>query len=138
MSRQSSNSDDDAKQRHRALSRWDNEGWAGPDGDQIPVPEITNSELVLLRVRVIALENLIISLLAAASDQQLALAREMAGYISPRTNIPHHPLTTRAATHMIDLVELAATWKRLKDPEKELKKIRSDEVDDVRANEGTD
>jgi hypothetical protein len=34
---------------------------------------------VTLRIRVIALENLMISLLATASDDQLRLVREMAG-----------------------------------------------------------
>ena len=50
------------------------------DKKQIPTPEMSNADLVALHVRVIALENLLISLLATASDQQLELAREMAGY----------------------------------------------------------
>lgn len=50
-----------------ALARWDTEGGAGPNGPQegiarrevLPdVPPLTNTELVQLRVRVIALENL--------------------------------------------------------------------------------
>ena len=110
MSRENSDTSSDSSQRQRALARWDNEGGAGPDGPvtvssynaRTPVPELTNAELVTLRIRVIALENLMISLLAAASDDQLRLAREMAGYISPR-----HPLTIHAAAHMIDLVERA-------------------------------
>ena len=70
-----------------ALARWDYEGGAGPDGPQegiarrevLPdVPPLTNTELVQLRVRVIALENLVISLLAEVSDLQLDHAREMA------------------------------------------------------------
>ena len=40
----------------------------------------SNAELVQLRIRVIALENLVIALLAEASDRQLDLAREMAAY----------------------------------------------------------
>lgn len=72
MSRQNFDSSNDSIQRQRALSRWDNEGGAGPDGpamdpaldkEQIPVPEMSNAELVALRVGVIALENLVISLL---------------------------------------------------------------------------
>jgi hypothetical protein len=70
-----------------------------------------NAELVVLRVRVIALENLLISLLATASDQQLELAREMAGYISPRPGSTHHPLTTHAAAHMIDLIERSSRFR---------------------------
>ena len=83
---------DASRQRHMALSRWDNEGGAGlcgPQQGQIPeealteVPELTNTELVLLRVRVIALENLMIRLLAQGTDRQLELAREMAAiYLS--------------------------------------------------------
>ncbi|MGH3277276.1 MAG: hypothetical protein ACRDNZ_23475 [Streptosporangiaceae bacterium] len=115
MPRQNS---DDPSQRQRALSRWDNEGGApGPavnpaaDKEQIPVPEMSNAELVALRVRVIALENLLISLLATASDQQLELAREMAGYISPRPGFTHHPLTIHAAAHMIDLIERSSHFR---------------------------
>ena len=66
---------------------------------------MTNAELVQLRVRVIALENLVISLLAEIPDRQLDLAREMAAYIAPRPGFTHHPLTVHAAAQMIDLVE---------------------------------
>ena len=47
-------------------------------------PALSNAELVQLRVRVIALENMVIALLANAPPEQQALAREMASYISPR------------------------------------------------------
>lgn len=97
--------------RLSALSRWDNEGGAiaaaareaHPD-----VPDMTNAELVLLRVRVIALENLLIAILAEGSDQQRQRAREMADIISPRTGSTQHTLTIRAAQHMTDLVDRAA------------------------------
>ena len=74
MPRENSN---DWNRRQRALSRWDNEGGAGPGGPdtvsapdsaRIAVPELTNAELVTLRIRVIALENMMISLLANASE----------------------------------------------------------------------
>src|SRR6185312_13251570 len=69
----------------RALARWENEGGkAPPIAEQAAIPEMTNAEIVALRVRVIALENVLISLLVTASDQQLALIRQMADYISPR------------------------------------------------------
>jgi len=109
----SSDPANDSIQRQRALSRWDNEGGAGPGGpavasavarEQVPVPEMTSAELLALHVRVIALENLVVSLFATASQQQLDLAREMAGYISPRPDFTHHPLTIHAAAHMMDLV----------------------------------
>lgn len=71
---------------------------------------MSNADLVALRVRVIALENLLISLLATASDQQLDLARGMAGYISPRPGFTNHPLTVHAAAHMSDLIERSSRF----------------------------
>jgi hypothetical protein len=112
-----------SQQRQMALSRWDNEGGAGRCGPQegqtsakaqSAVPELTNAELVQLRVRVIALENLVISLLAEAPDSQLDSAREMAAFISPRPGFTHHPLTIHAAAHMIDLVGRAGHFRVVK------------------------
>ena len=111
---------DPSQQRQMALSRWDNEGGAGRrrpqegliSGEvQSEVHQLTNAELVQLRIRVIALENLVISLLAEASDRQLDLAREMAAYISPRPGFTHHPLTIHAAAQMIDLVNRAGHFR---------------------------
>lgn len=68
---------------------------------------MTNAELVHLHIRVIALENMLIAVLAEGSDRQLQVAREMAGYISPRPGFTHHPLTVQAADHMTDLVNRA-------------------------------
>ena len=104
----------------RALSRWDNEGGAIPRGvegaliigdAQSEVPPLTNAELVQLRIRVIALENVVIALLAKAPDRQLDLVREMAAYISPRPGFTHHPLTIHAAAQMINLVERAGRFR---------------------------
>lgn len=117
MPRQNLESPSETIRRQQALSRWDNEGGAGPapapgaDREQITEPEMSNADLVALRVRVIALENLLISLLATASDQQLKLTREMAGYISPRPGFTHHPLTIHAAAHMIDLIERSSRFR---------------------------
>jgi tellurite resistance-related uncharacterized protein len=102
-----------------ALSRWDNEGGAGPqrfknaslDVDPTKVPPLSNAELVQLQVRVIALENLMIMMLAEGTDRQLQLAREMAAYISPRSGFTHHPLTTQAGAHMLDLVDRAIHYR---------------------------
>ena len=58
-----------------------------------------------LHVRVIALENLLISLLSQCSAQQLEKAREMAAYISPRPGRSDHPLTIRAAAEIRHLVD---------------------------------
>lgn len=96
--------------RVRALARWDNEGGALAATTldaHTTLPEMTNAELVLLRVRVIALENLLIVLLAEGSDNQRRAACEMADIISPRVGATPHVLTRRAAQHMIDLVDRA-------------------------------
>jgi hypothetical protein len=60
------------------------------DGRPPADPPLTNAELVQLRIRVIALENLVIALLAQAPDRQLTLARGMALYISPRAGFAPH------------------------------------------------
>ena len=96
--------------RRRALLRWDNEG--GAIAAEVPeahadVPDMTNAEIVLLRVRVIALENLLIAVLAEGSDRQRQAARDMADTISPRPGFTPHSLTIRAAQHMTDLVDRA-------------------------------
>jgi hypothetical protein len=118
--RENSDHPSQATQRERALSRWDNKGGAGPDGpapDQaldakrIAIPDLSNADLVTLRVGVIALENLVISLLANASEDQLKAAREMASYISPRPGFTPHPLTIHAAAHMVDLIQRAGHFR---------------------------
>ena len=108
------------RQRQMALSRWENEGGSIPlpaqasstSGEvQSEVPQLTNAELVQLRIRVIALENLLITLLVSASERQLDLAREMAAFISPRPGVTHHPLTIHAAAQMIDLIARAGHFR---------------------------
>jgi hypothetical protein len=71
------------------------------------VPPLTNAELVQLQSRVIALENLVVALLAQGNVQQLELARNMAVYISPRRGFTPHPLTIHAAARMVHFVERA-------------------------------
>lgn len=105
---------DAAEIRRRALSRWDNEGGAiasVPHTAHADIPDLTNTELVQLRIRVIALENMLIAVLAEGSDRQLQVAREMAEYISPRPGFTQHPLTTQAANHMTDLVDRAVHFR---------------------------
>lgn len=82
-----------------------------PVGTPSEIPQLTNTELVQLRIRVIALENLMIALLTGASERQVSVAREMATYISPRAGFTHHPLTIQAAAHMVDLVERAGHFR---------------------------
>lgn len=102
-------------QQQRSLSSWDNEGGAlAPALSVLPhgkVPELTNAELVQLRIRVIALENLVMALLAEGSDKQINAAREMASYISPRPGFTQHPLTVQAAKHMNDIIERAFSFR---------------------------
>jgi len=106
---------DASERRRRALSRWDNEGGAIAPAPHEPadVPDLTNTELVQLRIRVIALENLMIAVLAQGSDRQLDLAREMASYIAPRHGFTEHPLTTQAAHRITDLADRALHFRTL-------------------------
>lgn len=106
--------------RQMALSRWENEGgaWCGRPGAipttgqaQSHVPPLTNAELVQLQIRVIALENLVITLLTDASDRQLDLVRDMAAYILPRPGFTPHRLTIHAAAEMISLVDRASHFR---------------------------
>lgn len=103
-------------QRQQSLSRWGNEGGALPEEVQADIPELTNAELVHLRIRVIALENLVMTLLAGGSDRQLGVVRDTASYILPRPGFTQHPLTTRAAVHMTDMVDRALRYRAVQQP----------------------
>ena len=110
---------DRSKQLRKAISRWETEG--GAEGDQAleksksgearTEVDLTNAELVQLQVRVIALENLVIALLAGATDRTPDLARAMAAYISPRLGSTPHHLTIHAAAQMVHLVERSALFR---------------------------
>lgn len=73
----------------------------------IGAPASTAVELAQLRIRVIALENLVIALLAQTSARQLEMARQMATYISPRPGFTHHRPTVHAAAQMVHMVQRA-------------------------------
>ncbi len=98
-----------------ALERWDDEGGAEPDGPQLSAPERlaaaptgpNGADWAEMRTRVIALENLVIALLATATDEQRDLARGMADYIAPRPGATPHRLTVHAAHRMSDLLARA-------------------------------
>jgi len=98
--------------REKAVARWDDEGGAERDGPQGLAPELSPGsapspkagEWAEMRTRVIALENLVIALLATASQAQRRLAREMADYITPRPGFTNHRLTIHAAHRMTDLI----------------------------------
>jgi len=74
-------------------------------------PPLSDTELVQLRVRVIALESLVIALLAQAPEDQLALARNMGAHISPREGCTPHPLTLHAAAEIASLVKRADAFR---------------------------
>ncbi len=76
-----------------------------------PAVALTPAEHAQLHVRVIALENLLIALLAGATEQQLQCARERAAFISPREGATPHALTTHAAAEMLDIVERAIQFR---------------------------
>ena len=114
-----------AKQRQMALSRWDSDGGAGVLGPQEDLvlgtlppsgPDLVDSELTQLRFRVIALENLVMALLAAGSQHQVELAREVTAYIAPRPGMTPHPLTLRAARQMDHLLQQAAHFRTITQP----------------------
>ena len=109
----------DLQQRATARARWDGDGGAALSGPQqeplsgagqARTPALTDAELVQLHKRVVALENVVIALLARAPDSELSLVREMATFISPRPGFTHHPVTVRAAAQMNHLVERAGRF----------------------------
>jgi hypothetical protein len=105
---------DATKVLSQALSRWENEGgWlkSEPYNPGVEIPDLTNVEIIHLRVRLIALENLMIDVLAEGSDRQRQMACDMAAYISPRSGFTPHLLTVKAADHMTYLVDRAAQFR---------------------------
>jgi hypothetical protein len=102
-----------AQARRLAVSTWENEGGSELGPPPAAEPPVASAECVQLLVRVIALENLVIALLADASEHQRATALEMAGFISPRPGFTPHPLTLRAAEAMRSLLDRAERFRRL-------------------------
>jgi len=105
-----------AEIHRRALGRWENEG-GSLDGcshqEQAATVagKIGDAEDGNIKVRLIALENLVVALLAQAPESQSQLVREMAGFISPRSGMTPHRLTIEAARNMLALVERAAHYR---------------------------
>jgi hypothetical protein len=99
--------------RRLAVSTWENEGGSEPGPLAAAEPPVASAECVQLRVRIIALENLVIALLADASEHQRATALEMAEFISPRPGFTSHPLTLRAAEAMRSLLDRAERFRRV-------------------------
>ncbi len=103
--------------RQLALERWDNEGGATAHerrpGASIREPErdrlrMTQGEMVQLRSRVIALENLLISVLAQGTERQLRIAHDSAVEVAPRPGSTQHRLTRHAANQMTRMVRRAS------------------------------
>ena len=104
----------------RVIGRWENEGGSVRAWDRdmsseektITVAgEIGDAEAANIRVRLIAIENIIVALLANAPDDRLELIREMADFISPRPGMTPHRLTIEAARNMLAIVERAEHYK---------------------------
>jgi len=96
-----------------ALSRWESEGGARsqrmPSGQtqQAALAQSMNTQLEHLGVRTIAMENLLITMLAQATEQHLELCREVAAFISARPGFAQHPGTIDAADQMVHLLRRA-------------------------------
>lgn len=92
-----------------------NAGGGGPGVTQGKPPDkalstllpLADAEVVQLQIRVIALENLVIALLANAPQATRGQARELADYISPRPGFTQHRSTLHAANQMAHLIERA-------------------------------
>lgn len=87
-----------------AFSIWESEGgghtqWmqsqSAPHSD---VPQPIDTEVEHFRIQMIAMKNLLITMLAHASERQLELGDQMAAFISARPGFIHHPRTVAAVT----------------------------------------
>lgn len=108
-------------QRVAALSRWDGEGGASPGAVRAAEPRPAtepphDAERVQMHIRIIALEHLVITLLAAAPRRQLDAARGLAACITPRPGRTRHRLTIHAAARILDVVERADRLRRAAPP----------------------
>ena len=72
---------------------------------------LSDTELEQLRIRVVALENIVIALLATASARQIDLVRKMAAHILPRPGFTQHRVTVHAAVEVLSLVERAGPFR---------------------------
>ena len=75
-----------------------------PQGARASALTLIGTECAQLRIRIVALENLVVAMLAQAPNSQIELAREMAMHISPRPGFTAHRLTLHAADAMRSLV----------------------------------
>lgn len=66
-----------------------------------------HAELVQMRIRLIALENLVLALLAQSGQEVRQDVRDRADEIRPRAESSEHPLTELARTEMLKLLARA-------------------------------
>lgn len=66
-----------------------------------------HSELVQMRIRIIALENLVLAILAKSSSDVWKMVRTRAGEIQSRGDVAEQPLTRHASDEMLKLLARA-------------------------------
>ena len=100
-----------ALQRRKALSRWENEGGAvcqprtSTSEEALSNPaEPSGAELTQLRARVVALENLVIALLAHSPAEELDDVRAMAACLAEK-GASTLPDDSRTSDEMLRLLE---------------------------------
>lgn len=84
----------DSERERNSLGSWD----ASDPG---------HAELVQMRIRIIALENLVLAMLAGADKSVYRQVRDRADEIQPRAGASEHPLTELARNEMLRLLERA-------------------------------
>jgi hypothetical protein len=105
--------------RTRALARWDNEGGALSHPVPVRAPHVdvvhhlSDQDLVCLRSRVIALENVVIAMLAGGSHDQRAVVHDMALFVQPLLDELQDRLTMHAAELMDHLGDRATRFARV-------------------------
>lgn len=88
------------------LSVWVNEGGAVVEREAADdsEPPLSQAELKQLRIRVVALENVLLALLSTASTLQREQVAQMARHISPRPGSTAHRVTLHAADEIVSLL----------------------------------
>ena len=78
---------------------------------QLEIRQSMDTELEHLRIRMIAMENLLITLLAKSSDRPRELDREMTIHTFPSPDFTQLPRPLGAAAQMVHLVERAGHFR---------------------------
>lgn len=87
--------------------------YKAPYDDPVEAVNPEPAEMAQLRIRVIALENIVITLLAQSSHRERNEAHAMASYILPRPGYTHHRTTLHAANQMLHLIRRARHFQSL-------------------------